>query len=108
MPEDGLENFPAAGEAKLLVEFSGVIEAEDFVGLFGEKFFGLSEESEVRISEEDVFEVGNDAWLGLNECSSWAVLFLALFLEFLGSFGDEEGGGKAGDGGENVMGSEGY
>ncbi|KAL0293442.1 UNVERIFIED_CONTAM: hypothetical protein Sangu_2523600 [Sesamum angustifolium] len=32
MPEDGLENFPAPGEAKLLVEFSGVIEAEHLVG----------------------------------------------------------------------------
>ncbi|KAK4424574.1 hypothetical protein Salat_1650900 [Sesamum alatum] len=58
--EDGLQNFPAAGEAKLLVEFPGVIEAEDLVGLFGEEFFALSEESEVRISEENVFEVGND------------------------------------------------
>lgn len=58
--EDGFQNLAAAGEAELLVEFSGVIEAEDLEGLFGEEFFGFSEESEVGISEEEVFKVGYD------------------------------------------------
>lgn len=51
--------------------------------------------------------MGNDVWLGLNEFGSWAFFLLALFLEFLGGLGYEEGGGEVGDGGENVMGSEG-
>lgn len=58
--EDGFQNFAAAGEAELLVEFTGVIEGEDLEGLFGEIVFGLVEESEMIVSEEDVLEIGNE------------------------------------------------
>lgn len=73
--------------------------------LFGEVFLGSGEESVMGISVEDVFEVGNEIGLGLNQFGSSAFLFLALFPEFLGGLGDQEGGGKAGDGGgEYVIG----
>lgn len=87
------------------MEFSGVVEAEDLLGLFGEIFFGFREESEVGVSMEDAFKLGNEIWLGLNRFGSRAFFFLAFFSEFFGNFRDEEGGGIGrGEGGENVIG----
>lgn len=86
------------------MEFSGVVEAEDLLGLFGEIFFGFREESKMGISVEDDFKVGNEIWLGLNRFGSRAFFFLAFFSEFFGNFRDEEGGGESGGGGgENVV-----
>lgn len=99
---DGLEDFAAAGEAERLVEFAGVVEAEDLLGLFGEVFFRFGEESVMGVSEEDGFQVGKEVWFGLDQFCSWAFLLLALLPEFLGGFGDEEGGGEVGERGEKV------
>lgn len=101
--EDGFQNFASAGKPQLLVEFSGVVEAEHLLRLFGKVLFGFGEKSEMGISEEDAFEVRNEIGLSLNQFGSWAFFFLAFLLEFLGGFGDEEGGGEVGGGGENVM-----
>lgn len=72
------------------MEFSGVVESEHLLGLFGEVFLGSGEESVIEISVEDFFEVGNEIRLGLNRFGSRAFFFLAFFYEFFGGFGDEE------------------
>lgn len=38
------------------------------------------------IAVEDVFQVGDEVWLGLDKFGSWAFLFLAFLLEFFGGF----------------------
>lgn len=87
------------------MEFSGVVEAEHLLRLFGEVLFCSGEESVIGISVEDFFEVGNEIRLGLNRFGSRAFFFLALFSEFFGGFGYEEGGGEVGGGGgEYVVG----
>lgn len=60
------------------------------MGLFSEVIFSFSEESEVGVSLKNVFEMRKDIRSGLNEFDSWALLLLALLLEFLGDFGYEE------------------
>ncbi|CAI9763876.1 unnamed protein product [Fraxinus pennsylvanica] len=70
--------------------------------LFREEFLSFGEESEVGISEKDVFEVGYKIWLGLDQVRARTILFLAFFLEFLGGFGDQKGCGEVGKGGKNV------
>lgn len=86
------------------MEFSGGVEPEDLFGLFGEVLLGFGEEPEVGVSEEYVFKLADEIWLGLNRFGSRAFLFLAFFPEFFGGFGDEEGGGEGGGGGENAGG----
>lgn len=90
------EDFPASGKAELLVELGGVVEAEDLVGLFGEEVPGSGEEAEVRVAVEDVLEVGEEVWLGLDWVGSGALFLLPFLLELFGGFGDEEGGRKLG------------
>lgn len=87
---DEFQYFSTAGEAQALVKFSSLVEEEDLLGLFGKIFFGFCQESEVGIAVEDVFEVGDEVWFGLNKFGSWAFLFLAFSLEFLGGFGYEK------------------
>lgn len=91
---EGSGDFPAAREAEFSVELAGVVEAEDAVGLLGEEVSGFCEEPEVGIALDDVLEVGDEVGLGLDELRSRAFVFLALFFEFFGGFGDEEGGGE--------------
>lgn len=87
------------------MEFSGVVEEEDLLALFGEEFLGFGEESEMSVAVEDVLQVADEIGLGLNRFGSRAFLLLALFSELFGGFGDEEGGGVEGGGeGENVLG----
>lgn len=68
------------------MKFSGLGEKEDLLTLFGKEFLGFCQESEVGIAVEDVFEVRNEVWLSLDKFCSWALFFLALFLEFFGGF----------------------
>lgn len=88
--------FPAAGEAELAVELSGVVEAENAVGLLGEELLGAEEEAEGGVAVEDAFEGGDSVGLGLDKLGSGALLFLALLLQLFGGFGDEEGSGEMG------------
>lgn len=85
-----LDDFAAAGEAQLLVKFTGFVEEKYLLGLLGEESFGLSDKSEVGITMKDVFELGNEIGLSLNEGGASAGLFLAFFPEFLGGFCDEK------------------
>lgn len=50
MSLEGSDNLAATWEPQLLVKFSGIVEAEDMMGLFGEEFFGFREESEMGIT----------------------------------------------------------
>lgn len=97
MALDEFYYLPAAGETELLVEFAGVVEAEDVFRLFGEELFGFGEKAKVVVAEEEVLEVAYEVGRGLNQLGSWALLLLLpFFAEFLGGFGDEEGGGEVG------------
>lgn len=87
---NGAEHFPATGEAEFPVEFSGLVEKEDVLGLFGEEFFGFCEESKAGVALDNVFEFGDPGVFVLDGLCSWAVSFLAFFLMFFGGFGDEE------------------
>lgn len=66
MSFEGSGNLSSTGEPKLLVKFSGIIKAEDMMGLFREEFFGFSEKSEMGVTRKNVFEMGIDVWLSLN------------------------------------------
>lgn len=96
------DNFPAAGKTELLVEFAGFVKEYHLLRLFREEFLSSVEESEVGISEKDVFEVRYNIWLGLDQVRARTILFLAFFLEFLGGFGDQKGCGEVGEGRKNV------
>lgn len=71
MALEGTDNLAATWEPQLLVKFSSIVKAKDMMGLFGQEFFGFSEESEMGIAYEDVFEVGDDVWLSLDQCGTW-------------------------------------
>lgn len=70
--------------------------------LFREELLSFGEESEVGISEKDVFEVAYKIWLGLDQVRARAILFLAFLLEFLRGFGNQKGCREVGGGGKNV------
>lgn len=94
MSLEGSDNLSSTWEPQLLVEFSGIVKGKYMMGLFGEEFFRFSEKSKMGITKKNVFEIGIDVWLSLNQFGTWGFLFLSLLAEFLWDFRDEEGGGK--------------
>lgn len=101
---DGASDLAAAGEAKLAVEFAGLIEAEDVFWLLGEEVLGLGDESEEGVPLYDVLEVKNAIRLRLNQFGSGAFLLSAFLLEFFGDFGDQKRGGGERGGGKWLIG----
>lgn len=65
------KNFPPAGKPEFPIQFTGFIETEDLVGLFGEVVFGFEEESEVGVAFKDVFEVLDAFGVGLDVFGPW-------------------------------------
>ena len=86
-------DFATSWKAKFAIELAGIIETKNMLRLLGEKILGFKKESEDGISLEDALEVRNAIRFGLDELGSRAIVFLAFLPEFLGEFGDEEGGG---------------
>lgn len=64
---DKARYFTAARKSQLPIKLSGVIEAEDVLGLLGEKFFGSGEEAKVGIAFHDGLQVEDPGRIRLHE-----------------------------------------
>ncbi|PON50357.1 hypothetical protein TorRG33x02_314870 [Trema orientale] len=89
-------HLSSTGESELAVELSGIVEAENVVGLLGEELLGPDEESEEGVTLDDALQRWDSIGLGLDQLGSRAFLLLPLLPEFFRGFGDEEGGGEMG------------
>ncbi|KAA0038704.1 hypothetical protein E5676_scaffold455G006150 [Cucumis melo var. makuwa] len=87
-------DFATSWKAKFAIKLAGIIETKNVLRLLGKEILGLKKESEEGIGLEDALEVRNAIGFGLNELGSRAFVLLAFLPEFLGQFGDEEGGGE--------------